>query len=84
MAFHFQTPLYDTLRQVPSNVWAKHMRDGVSAILHNRTGILSCNFFNVKLLLFHVWQSLCSYIVFPMLLAINQFGSKMPYYQSST
>ncbi|KAL4022114.1 hypothetical protein IC575_015837 [Cucumis melo] len=31
------TPLFETLRQVPSNVWAKHMRDGVSAILHNRT-----------------------------------------------
>ncbi|XP_038899673.1 neurochondrin isoform X2 [Benincasa hispida] len=31
------TPLYDALRQVPSDVWAKHLRDGVSAILHNRT-----------------------------------------------
>lgn len=30
-------PLYDALRQVPSNIWSKHMRDGVSAILHNRT-----------------------------------------------
>ncbi|XP_022976133.1 neurochondrin homolog isoform X1 [Cucurbita maxima] len=31
------TPLYDALRQVPSDVWSKHMRNGVSAILHNRT-----------------------------------------------
>ncbi|XP_022143085.1 neurochondrin isoform X2 [Momordica charantia] len=30
-------PLYDALRLVPPNIWSKYMRDGVSAILHNRT-----------------------------------------------
>lgn len=83
-AFHFQTPLFETLRQVPSNVWAKHMRDGVSAILHNRTGILSCNFFTVKdFSSFSISGNHRVAICFSYV-AITQFRTKLPYYQSST
>ena len=85
MMFHFQTPLYDALRQVASDVWSKHMRNGVSAILHNRTGILSCIFFKASHYPFFsiFWQSTCS-CIFSLHVTVNQFGSKIPYYQYST